>query len=92
MNNRCRNNHRLTPTEVAVVRAIIDGHTTYVAIAELLIMSPKTVQGHLAEIYQKTHAVNMTALVLMALRLKPCAIDVVGQVAADEQPRKVVTA
>ena len=64
MSHRCRYTYSLSPAELAVIRAILVGHTTYQEIAAALTIGRKTVQGHLYHIYDKTHAANMTALVL----------------------------
>lgn len=70
---------RLTAAELQVVRTILAGHTTQREISNQLGISERTVQTHLGTIYAKTGATNMTALALMALGHKPCAIDLVGQ-------------
>jgi DNA-binding CsgD family transcriptional regulator len=75
-----RYTNNLLPGELRVVCAILAGHTTRNRLAAHLIISKKTVQGHLYRIYSKTGAVNMTELVLMAVGHLPCMIDLVGQV------------
>lgn len=71
---RCAANGLLAAQRV-VVRALLAGHTTSVAIGEALTISYGTVRSHLWRLFAKTGAVNMTDLVLMVLGRKPCPID-----------------
>jgi DNA-binding CsgD family transcriptional regulator len=70
---------RLSPAQLKVVRTVIAGHTTPVEVGQQLGISERTVRTHLSSIYAKTGAANLTALVLMALGHKECAIDLIGQ-------------
>lgn len=58
---------RLTPMELAVTRALLSGHTTREAVAAYLVLSPKTVQTHLTNIFQKLHIASTVELVLVAI-------------------------
>lgn len=65
----------LTGREVEVVGAILAGHTTNQQIAQRLVVTRKTTQTHLGNIYAKTGAQNHADLILMALGRKACAVD-----------------
>ena len=69
----------LTQSEVAVIRAIMAGHTTAKDLATEMGVSTRTIQTHLGNIYKKTGAYNKADLVLIALVRKDVAIDVAGQ-------------
>jgi DNA-binding NarL/FixJ family response regulator len=58
---------RLTPMELAVTKALLSGHTTREAVAAYLVLSPKTVQTHLTNIFQKLHIASAIELVLVAI-------------------------
>lgn len=64
----------LTRREQAVVAAILSGKTTYHEIAVEMKLSWRTVQTHLANIYAKTRARNMTDVVLMAIDFMDCPV------------------
>lgn len=74
-----RNPNRLTPAELRIVRAILAGQTTGQALRAALILAHGTIATHLESIYKKTGGDNRADLVLMALGLKPCQIDLVAQ-------------
>lgn len=65
----------LTRGELAVLKVVLDGHTTSVQAATALGVTVRTVRTHLTHIYAKTGADNLAALVLMALGRKLCAVD-----------------
>jgi len=58
----------LTPTELEVVRSMLLGHLTDVAIAEEIGCAASTVNSHLKHIFGKLDLDNRTALCLYALR------------------------
>jgi DNA-binding NarL/FixJ family response regulator len=58
----------LTEREIEVLKLAGRGLTNQ-AIAEMLILSDRTVQGHLAHVYAKLQVANRTEAVLQALRL-----------------------
>jgi len=58
---------RLTPQEMAVVKALLAGHTTNKAIAKQLMISWRTVQSHLTNIFAKLYLTNAIELVLVAI-------------------------
>lgn len=68
----------LTDRELQIVGTILDGNTTYVQIAAVLVLSVRTVQTHLQNIYAKCGANNMTDVVLMCLGRRRCAVDLSG--------------
>ena len=76
---------RLTPAELRIVRAILAGHTSAKELVAYLPpvrgkpTSPRTIQTHIGDIYQKTGAFNKLDLYLMAEGKKDCAIDLAGQ-------------
>lgn len=82
-----RNFTTLTRAELSVMRVILAGHTTAEQMHAVLRqvydpsqpMSKRTIQTHLANIYDKTGAENKAELILMAQGSKPCAIDLFGQ-------------
>ena len=53
-----------SPREYDVIDAIINGNTTYRAIAKRLGVGEKAVQNHLLSIYKQTGVDNMAGLVL----------------------------
>jgi len=59
---------RLTPTEVKVLSLIAQGHSSKEA-AELLVVSKRTVDFHLANIYDKLQVNNRVQALRMATRL-----------------------
>jgi DNA-binding NarL/FixJ family response regulator len=59
----------LSPREVEVLNALIDGHS-YKIIAEKLFLSVHTVRFHLHNIYQKLHVSSRSEAVAKALREK----------------------
>jgi len=59
---------RLTPTEVKVLSLIAEGHSSKEA-AELLVVSKRTVDFHLANIYDKLQVNNRVQALRMATRL-----------------------
>jgi DNA-binding CsgD family transcriptional regulator len=60
----------LTRREQEVVAAIVSGHVTMGMLAEKMMVSGRTIQTHLTNIYQKLGAVNMVDLVLIAVGLQ----------------------
>ena len=77
---RVRANDHLTPAELGLVRAILAGNTTGVALRQALVLAHGTIATHLESIYKKTGADNRADIVLMALGMKACQIDLVTQV------------
>ena len=65
--NSTRPMARLTPQELAVVETLLAGHTTREAMASRLVLSPKTVQTHLSNIFAKLHIFSTVELVLVAI-------------------------
>lgn len=59
---------RLTPTEVKVLSLIAQGHTSKEA-AEKLVVSKRTVDFHLANIYDKLQVNNRVQALRVAARL-----------------------
>lgn len=59
---------QLTRREREVVSAILDGATTNRQIADVLVVSERTVQAHLSNIFTKLDVSNRTELVLLAER------------------------
>lgn len=59
--------HRLSPRELDVLRALVDG-LSYKMIAAELHISFETVRSHMKRIYEKLKVNNNTAAVAMALR------------------------
>ncbi len=60
---------RLTKREVEVLNLVVGGHTNK-GIADLLRMSPKTVESHRARIMRKLHARSVPDLVRMSVLLE----------------------
>jgi DNA-binding NarL/FixJ family response regulator len=59
--------HRLSPRELDVLRALVDG-LSYKMIAAELNISFETVRSHVKRIYEKLKVNNNTAAVVMAVR------------------------
>jgi DNA-binding CsgD family transcriptional regulator len=74
----------LTERELDVVAAILRGRTTYKELAAELHISPKTAQTHLANIFLKTGARNMTDVVLMIARVVDCPVRKLPTIAAGQ--------
>lgn len=72
---RTRRRVGLTPTEQKVILSVLSGNVTRHDIAMDCEMSPRTVATHLDSIFDKTYAVNLTDVVLMAVGLKPAPFD-----------------
>jgi DNA-binding CsgD family transcriptional regulator len=70
----------LTPREKEVLQHVADGRSS-VEIAELLGVSPKTVETHRARLMVKLAAPNSAALVRAAIRLGLVPLD-------DREPRR----
>ena len=77
---RSRRHVYLTQSEVAVIRAIMAGHTTAKDLATEMGVSTRTIQTHLGNIYKKTGAYNKADLVLIALGRKDVAIELASHV------------
>ena len=58
---------RLTPGEIAIVRAVLTGCTSNKALAEKFVTSWKTQHIHMSRILQKAGAVDRVQLVLMCV-------------------------
>lgn len=70
---------RLTPKEVEVLKLISDGYSSKEA-AEILVVSKRTVDFHLANIYDKLQVNNRVQALRMATRLGLIPFDpVFGQ-------------
>lgn len=54
----------LTQSEHRIIRAMLDGYWTNAQIAEHLVISPRTVQSHLRNVFAKTGANNRLELCL----------------------------
>jgi DNA-binding CsgD family transcriptional regulator len=65
---RSRGEHELTPREVEVLRLVLDGLTNR-EVASTLVLSPRTVERHLVNIYGKLGTRNRASAVTAALRL-----------------------
>lgn len=86
----------LTPAELRLVRAILDGHTSAKDLVAHLRhfynagrkLSQRTINSQMYSIYQKTGAGNKAQLVLMARGEIECAIDLAGQLAQPVQQRR----
>ncbi len=65
---------RLTARELEVLQLLAEGHTGR-AIAERLVISPRTVEGHKARIMNKVGARNRTDLIRFALKAELIQLD-----------------
>lgn len=65
---RARDGDELTVREREVLQLVAEGHSTQ-AIAQLLHLSPKTVEGHRGRLMQKLDVRNVAGLVRHAIRL-----------------------
>ncbi len=71
---------RLTARETEVLQLLAEGHTGR-AIAERLVISPKTVEGHKAHLMAKVGAKNRTDLLRFALKVELVQLEQTGPVA-----------
>ncbi|HLJ33271.1 MAG TPA: response regulator transcription factor, partial [Ktedonobacteraceae bacterium] len=65
---------RLTPREMEVLKLVAEGHTNQ-EIADLLVLSIKTVQAHRANVMEKLELHDITQLVRFAIRHKLIPVD-----------------
>ncbi|MER3523905.1 MAG: hypothetical protein C4326_07510 [Ignavibacteria bacterium] len=65
--HRKRNRRSLSPREIQVLEALIEGHS-YKAIADKLFLSIHTVRPHLQNIYAKLHVNTRTEAIAKALK------------------------
>lgn len=65
---------RLTPREMEVLKLVAEGHTNQ-EIADLLVLSIKTVQAHRANVMEKLELHDITHLVRFAIRHRLIAVD-----------------
>lgn len=72
----------LTARELEVLRAILNGYTANKELCRVLIISERTVQTHISNIFAQTGAMSKAELILMAIGHIPCSIDLVAQLAA----------
>ncbi|HVB23783.1 MAG TPA: response regulator transcription factor [Ktedonobacteraceae bacterium] len=65
---------RLTPREMEVLKLVAEGHTNQ-EIADLLVLSIKTVQAHRANVMEKLELHDITQLVRFAIRHRLILVD-----------------
>ncbi len=65
---------RLTPREMEVLKLVAEGHTNQ-EIADLLVLSIKTVQAHRANVMEKLELHDITQLVRFAIRHRLIPVD-----------------
>lgn len=59
---------QLSSTEDHLIRSVLAGHTTYLALGRAMHIQRGTVRAHLAHIRSKLDCRNMTEIVLWAVR------------------------
>jgi DNA-binding NarL/FixJ family response regulator len=64
----------ITPAEARVLSALCHGESNR-AIAAALVLSPRTVEGHISSLLQKSGCQSRTQLALWALRTRPAPVS-----------------